>query len=144
MAAKRKKTTARSTGKRPRSKRNRKLQSQGFLFPTKVAAGLVLACVVGLSYLWVCSSCESLASQIKKEEHELKQLRNKVAQEEARWTDMTGMRSLSRALKKHNLDMDWPNPEQVVHIRDMGLWIETEGRTDLYGQMDIRERPYVP
>ena len=91
-----------STNKRGKS-RNRRLESQGFQFPTKMAGLLTFASAVALSYLWLCSSSESLANQIKKEEHQLKQLRIKVAQEEARWTDMTGLRNLEKALAKHQL-----------------------------------------
>jgi hypothetical protein len=124
------------SAKRVPLRRNRKLQSQGFLFPAREASLLVVLTAFALGYLWLCSSTEALSKQIKVEEHELEQLRRKVAHEEVLWNDMIGPRSLRLALRKHNLDMNWPRNNQVIHIRDMALWEANGGQLNVYGQLD--------
>ncbi len=124
------------SAKRVPVRRNRKLQAQGFLFPARVASALVVLTTFALAYLWLCGSTEALSKQIKEEERELDQLRRKVAHEEVLWNDMIGPRSLRLALRKHQLDMNWPRHDQVIHIRDMALWEANSGQLNVYGRLD--------
>lgn len=132
MATKRKTSKKRVTMRT----RNRKLQSQGFRMPMRSALIAVFLGSVGIFYLLLCSRTEALARQIKTEEHDLEQLRRRVAAEEVRWNDMIGPRSLRAALKTHNLNMNLPRHDQVVHIRDMALWESGQGTTRLIGRLD--------
>jgi hypothetical protein len=85
----------------------------------------VLVFGLGISYLWLCSRNEALARKIKEEEQALEDLRRQVAAEEVRWSDLIGPRNLRRSLAKHGLQMKYPDPNRVVHIRDMALWEST-------------------
>ena len=116
--------------------RNRKLQSQGFRMPMRTALIAVFLGSVGIFYLLLCSRTDALARQIKTEEHDLEQLRRRVAAEEVRWNDMIGPRSLQAALRTHNLNMSLPRHDQVIHIRDMALWESGQGTGSLIGQLD--------
>jgi len=108
--------------------------------PATFSLLMVLVFGVGLSYLWLCSRTEALARQINLEEQGLEDLRRKVAAEEVRWNDLMGPRNLRRALKEHHLTMKWPEPHQVVHIRDMALWESTGGEINVVGRLDTSSR----
>ena len=133
------KRKSRSTFRSP-GRRNRKLRSQGFQLPMRTAVVAVLLGSGVIFYLLVCSRNEALASQIKNEEHQLELLRRQVASEEVRWNDMIGPRSLQAALRQHNLNMRWPRPDQVVHIRDMALWESGAGETAVFSRLETSSR----
>jgi len=129
--------TKRSAVRSP-GRRNRKLQAQGFKLPMRTAVSVVVLACAGIFYLLLCTRAEALGRQIKAEEDEVAKLRNRDAGEEVRWNEMIGPRSLQGSLKRHNLTMDWPRPEQVVHIRDLPLWQAGAGQLDVYGQVSTR------
>lgn len=135
-------TGRRSTAVRSRRNRNknRKLHAEGFRMPATFSLLMVLVFGVGLSYLWLCSRTEALARQIKLEEEGLEEVRQQVAVEEVRWNDLMGPRNLRRALKEHNLTMRWPEPDQVIHIRDMALWESTGGELNVVSRLDRSRR----
>lgn len=138
MAAKRK-TTKRNTKSRSRSRRNRKLQSERLPFSGQVAGIVALVSALSLVYLWHCSRNESLGLKLKDGERDIASLKAQVALEEDRWLDMTGIGNMRKSLEKHGLDMDWPDPSRVVHVRDLNVWIANGGQHRLYGQLDRRE-----
>jgi len=146
MSKKKKTSTSRrrtstATPRRTRSRnRNRKLHAEGFRMPATFSLLMVLVFGVGLSYLWLCSRTEALARQIKIEEQGLEDLRRQVAAEEVRWNDLVGPRNLRNALKKQNLTMNWPEPHQVIHIRDMALWESTGGELNVVSRLDRASR----
>lgn len=132
MTAKRK-TKRKTTATRSR---NRKLQTQGFRMPMRSALIAVLLGAGGIFYLLLCSRTEALARQIKTEEHELEQLRRRVAGEEVRWNDMISPRNLQAALRANNLNMGLPRHDQVIHIRDMALWESGHGERTMVSRLD--------
>lgn len=140
MRQKRKTTPRRRTPSSRATKRkggkNRKLHAEGFRMPATFSLLMVMVFGVGLSYLWLCSRTEALARQIKVEEQGLEDLRRQVAAEEVRWNDLVGPRNLRRALKQKNLSMKWPEPHQVVHIRDMALWESTGGELNVVSRLE--------
>jgi len=138
--AKRRRSTAATSPRSRKRNRNRKLNAEGFRMPATFSLLMVLVFGVGLSYLWLCSRTEALARQINLEEQGLEDLRRKVAAEEVRWNDLMGPRNLRRALKEHHLTMKWPEPHQVVHIRDMALWESTGGEINVVGRLDTSSR----
>jgi hypothetical protein len=107
--------------------RNRKLQVEPARMPGPLTLLAALLFVVGLMFLWFSSRAEALSAQIKIEEQQLEDLRRQVAGEERRWSDLIGPRRLREALQAHRLNMDWPRPEQVIHIRDLALWRANAG-----------------
>lgn len=137
-----KKTRSRKPQRRAPGKRNKKLQAEGLRMPATVSLLVVMLFSVGLFYLWFCSRTEALARQIKIEEQSLEELRRQVAGEEVRWNGFIGPRNLRATLKSHRLDMDWPQPGQVVHIRDMALWESNAGEMNVLGRLDREARGY--
>ncbi|WFB37341.1 hypothetical protein P3T73_06150 [Kiritimatiellota bacterium B12222] len=137
-----KKTRSRSTTRRSPGKKNKKLQAEGFRMPATISLLVVLLFSVGLFYLWFCSHTEALARQISVEEDQLAELRRTVAGEEVRWNGLVGPRNLRAALKAHRLDMNWPQPEQVVHIRDMALWESNAGELNVVTRVDHHSGAY--
>lgn len=135
--ARRRTTGRRSSGTQSR---NRKLHAEGFRMPATFSLLMVLVFGVGLSYLWLSSRTEALARQIKLEEQGLEDLRRQVAAEEVRWNDLIGPRNLRRALARHQLTMDWPDPDQVIHIRDMALWESTGGEMNVMTRVETATR----
>lgn len=136
----RRKPSTRSPSRRTPGRRNKKLRAEGFRMPATVSLLVVGLFGVGLFYLWFCSRTQALAEQIKIEEGQLDELRERVANEEVRWNDMVGPRRLRSALAAHKLDMDWPRPDQVVHIRDMALWEGNAGELNVVTRMDREPR----
>ncbi len=134
------KKTQSKTRRRSSSNRNRKLKAEARPLPTRSVLVCSSIVCMALAYLWLSSRTEALAQQIKVEENALTDLRRDVAAEEVRWNDMIGPRNLKLALKENNLNMDWPKPEQVLHIRDMALWESGRGNLNHYSSVDDRER----
>lgn len=137
-----KNTTKRTNSRRAPGRRNKKLQAEGFRMPAGVSLLIVMVFGVGLSYLWCCSRTEALARQIKIEEQDLEDLKRQVAAEEVRWNGLIGPRNLRTALKNHKLDMNWPRPDQVIHIRDMALWESAPGKMNVVSRVDRSDGGY--
>lgn len=137
-----KKTRSGKKQRRTPGKRNKKLQAEGFRMPATVSLLLVMVFSIGLLYLWCCSRTEALGRQIKIEEQALEDLRRQVASEEVRWNGLIGPRNLREALKSHHLNMNWPRPEQVLHIRDMALWESNAGEMNVLGSLDRNQGDY--
>jgi len=137
-----KKSPSRKTKRRTPGKRNKKLQAEGFRMPATVSLLGVLLFAIALFYVLFSSRTEALARQIKIEEQALEDLRRQVAGEEVRWNGLIGPRNLNLALKAHGLEMNWPRPDQVLHIRDMALWESNAGELNVLGQVDRETRGY--
>jgi hypothetical protein len=100
-----------------RKKQNRKKQQQsGFVFPLPLAALLMLAAVLALSYLWLCGRCEALGKRIKQLETVRTEVQRQRYNEEYKWANLKSPPSMMRALRRHNLEMYWPTKRQVVEI----------------------------
>lgn len=139
MAAKRntRSTSRRTSGKRkPVARKNKRLQAQGMNIPVGLSAMILVLTILTLSSLWISSGNDGLASKIELKKVELKNLRGEVNEEEARWNNLISSSRIHQAMAKHDLQMTWPRPEQVVHVRDMNLWVANEGRVNVYGRLD--------
>lgn len=98
---------------------NRKKQ-QAMVFPVPLAATLVVAAGLALSYLWLCGRCEALGREIKQTEQRKEQLHRDVLNEEYKWTNMRSLRNIRATLHHFNIQMDWPDERAVVYLsRDL-------------------------
>ena len=77
---------------------------------------VVLVCAVGLLYVWLGCRCEFLGQDIKDLEVQIIELKEKGITEECKWARMKSPVSIEQALKRHNLSMTWPRPNQVVRL----------------------------
>ncbi len=102
---------------RNRKKQNRKKQPEKkILFPVPLAGILVLAAVLSLTYLWLCGRCDSLGRRIKTLEKECSQVRKLRYNEEYKWANLKNPGNIERVLKRHNLNMTWPDRRRVITL----------------------------
>lgn len=101
------------------TQRNRKKRKSnrrhGYGFPGMIA-GAFLIVAVGLTYVWLGCRCEQLGKEIKQLEVRRQELINAYRQEESRWAQMRSSHGLEAALKRWNIEMQWPRRDQVVWI----------------------------
>lgn len=128
-------TTGRKHGRKPGS-RNKVLHTRRVRLPMTWMVFLTMGVVSVFAYLFLCTTTERLANQIKSEEQAIEQLRRRVASEEVRWSEMVGPRRLEEALRRHGLVMNYPARHQIVHVRDMAMWESGQGTMEMVGHLD--------
>jgi hypothetical protein len=102
--------------KRKTTKKNMKKNQVQVPFPVLLANVLVLVAVLGLSYMWLCSRCDTLGRDIKDKEAELAAAHKRLVSEQERWSSITSPANLERAIRKHQLSMSMPRDSQVIRI----------------------------
>ncbi len=100
-----------------RHKKNRKKDSDGFIFPAPFAAILGAVAVISLGYLWLCGRCDSLGRQIKSLEEKKVEIHKRVINEEYKWSNMKSPGNILAMLRHNNLTMDYPEESRVVRLR---------------------------
>ena len=100
-----------------RHKKNRKKDSEGFIFPAPFAAILGAVALVSLGYLWFCGRCEALGAQIKMLENRKVEAHKRVINEEYKWSNMKSPGNILAMLHHNNLPMDYPEESRVVRLR---------------------------
>lgn len=96
-------------------KKRRTNKQHGYGFPGMIAAAFLVV-VLGLTYVWIGSRCEQLGREIRVLEARQHELSNAFRQEESRWARMRSPQGLESALRRWNLDMQWPARGQVVWL----------------------------
>jgi hypothetical protein len=102
-------------------KKNRKRQPAQVVFPAPLAATLVVAAVLALSYLWLCGRCENLGREIRDLERSLSSVKVRAQTEAYKWSNLTSPRQFEEILRRHGLDMTWPEEDRVVRLRASSL-----------------------
>jgi len=97
-------------------KKNRKKQSQGFIFPAPFACVIGLVGIVSLSYLWFCGRCDAVGTHIKVMENQKVEIHKQVINEEYKWSNMKTTENIVNLIHYFNLNMVWPEQTHVVHI----------------------------
>jgi hypothetical protein len=100
-----------------RHKKNRKKDSEGFIFPAPFAAILGAVALVSLGYLWFCGRCEALGAQIKMLENRKVEAHKRVLNEQCKWSNMKSPGNILALLQSHNLSMTYPEESRVVRLR---------------------------
>ena len=100
-----------------RHKRNRKKDSDGFIFPAPFAAILGAVALISLGYLWFCGRCDSLGKQIKGLEDRKVEIHKRVINEEYKWSNMKSPGNIMAMLQRNNLLMNYPDESRVVRLR---------------------------
>jgi hypothetical protein len=115
------------------ARRNRKrVRADHQFFPAPIAAALVIVCSLGVGYVCLLCQCESVGKDIKRLENENKLAMNLYANEQSRWSQAKAPQNLEAALRQYNIDMAWPQPGQVVQMRDVYVPYEDPGPQDAY------------
>jgi len=99
-------------------KRNRKKRVEGFVFPTRIGAVIVVLAMAALGYLWLYTQCDELGREIKKQEIEQTKLERKYLNEEYKWMRMKSPENIEATLARHGISMTWPRRDQVVWLVD--------------------------
>ena len=124
---------------RQRVRRNVKKQKEGFWFPTPLATILSVTTVLCLGYLWLCGTNESLSTDIRKLEYELDQARKATNNEEYKWTQTVTPASLKKQIAKFDINMVFPESEQVIAAGSLDRWVPPieETFSETYQRADI-------
>ena len=101
--------------KKSRKRKNRK-QSAQVPFPTVLANVLVLVVVIGLSYIWLCSRCDTVGKEIKTKEYELVKAKKSLERQIHIWEVTKTPVNLKRAINKHRLKMEIAKSAQCMEI----------------------------
>ncbi len=96
-----------------------------------LVVSLLLLLAFAFGYLWVGAQCDGIGRRIKGLEREKEAVHRRVVNEELKWSNLTTYESLSRLLKQHHIEMDWPKQHQIVRLRrapqTAGGTVEEEG-----------------
>ena len=122
-------------------KKNRKRQPAQVVFPAPLAAVLVVAALLALSYLWLCGRCENLGREIRDLERSLSAVRVRAQTEAYKWSNLTSPRRFEEILHRHGLDMTWPEESRVVRLRASSLRNLHEEVTETY--QVVQSTPYM-
>lgn len=101
---------------RKNTRKRRKQQLNGFIFPLPFAGVVVMASALALGYVWLGCQCEALGDEIKTLEAESVELNKKQLTAEYHWVRTKSPRSMEIALQRHGINMDWPRAGQVVRL----------------------------
>lgn len=99
-----------------RRKGNIKKQSQGFVFPVPLALFLILVTGASMAYLWMHARCEAAGKRIQALERNQAEVRQRLLNEDSKWSNLKSMRNVEAALKKYQLTMTLPSDRQVVRL----------------------------
>jgi hypothetical protein len=85
---------------------------------------VIVAGFLGLAYLYLGGQCDDLGKDINRLEKRLESVRQDVKNEQFKWSRLTSTAELEKLLKRHNLVMDWPAPENIVRLRRGDLHLQ--------------------
>lgn len=99
-----------------RRRKNRKKQAQGFVFPVPLALFLVVATITSMAYLWMHARTEAAGRRIQKLEQTRQQTRQRMLDEELKWSRLRTLPNVEKAVERHNLNMTWASGSRVVRL----------------------------
>jgi len=110
-----------------RRKQNRKKNSGGFFFPAPLAVILFLVTSGVIALIWMHTRCDVAGRRIQELERQKVELRQRMLNEEFKWTNLKTLPNVQQALRKHGLDMSWPAPHRVVTLNRRALPAQPDG-----------------
>lgn len=99
-----------------RKRKNRKKQAQGFVFPVPLALFLVVVTITSMAYLWMHARTEAAGRRIQKLEQTRQQTRQRMLDEELKWSRLRTLPNVEKAVERHNLNMTWASGSRVVRL----------------------------
>lgn len=106
--------------------RNYRKHVRAKLLPGWLVVLVVSAAGLGFSYLWLDARCTALGQRIKDLEKKRVEVRRQVVHEEYKWSNLTTFENITRLLKKHQLEMEWPKQQDVVRLRRPAVEVEAD------------------
>lgn len=77
---------------------------------------LVMTALVFLSYLFLCGRCEDLRQEVAKQEAEKENAHRREMAEQMKWDQLKSIDHIRPLLKRHGMDMDWPDEAHVFRV----------------------------
>ena len=108
----------RSTRRNTKRRTTRATGSSGFTFPLPLATILLLAATLSLAYLWLNGRADAMGKRIQELEQRSQEVRNRMVNEQIKWSNITTLQNIQRELKRHAIDMRWPDENHVIRIYD--------------------------
>lgn len=78
---------------------------------------IALTAFAAFGWLWLANRSDLTSARIKQLEQQKAQLSRQVANEESRWGILISYENISKLLKAHGLQMDWPKEAQIVRVQ---------------------------
>jgi len=103
--------------KKKHKKKSRKKAQVRIPFPVMLTNLLVLAAVLGLSYVWLCARCDTLGADIKRIEAAQRETNRRLINEQNCWANVRAPEKFQRALRRHGLVMSQPDECRIVRVR---------------------------
>ena len=100
---------------------NHKTGKSSIRFGPALKAVLIclVTCSLGLGYVWQKQQINNLGEKIKKNEVQLEDLKRKNKDRKDTLASLTSPQNLDARLRKFNLDLEVPRPEQIVPIVEL-------------------------
>lgn len=97
--------------------RTKRQEVNGKLLPGAMMIPLlVVAALLCIGYLWLCSRNEDIGKSIKALEADKRELGRRVENEEFKWANATAPDKIMVLLRRHNLKMILPGDKSVARI----------------------------
>jgi hypothetical protein len=97
-------------------RRNGSRRKRADLVARPLVAVLAGACLLALSYLWLCGRCEAMARDLKRLEQERAETHRRRVNEEYKWSNLRTLQNVRAALARFEIPMAWPGEAQVIHL----------------------------
>lgn len=77
---------------------------------------IALAAALGMVYLHLFNTCESIGREIKRLENEHAELRKRVVNEEHNWGTASSIRNMEQLMARHGIVMSWPERRDIIRL----------------------------
>lgn len=99
------------------ARRNRKKGHEGNRVVFWGVALMALGAAIGLVYLHLFNTCETIGRTIKRLEQDQAELRQRVVNEELNWVAARSPRNMESLMARHGIVMSWPEERQILRLR---------------------------
>ena len=102
---------------RIRKRKNKKKKTvNGFASPAPLVGGVIVVVLFAIAYICLEYKGEILGDDILKLSKKREELKKRYVNEECRWMEEKSLANIKSALRRYNIEMDWPVSRQVVHV----------------------------
>ncbi len=101
---------------RRRNVKRRKTSSNSGLPPISFGVLIAVAVVAALGYLSLTDRCERAGKRIQELERVRRDTHERLLSEESKWANLKSLKNVERVLRRHGIEMRWPDNRQVVRV----------------------------
>lgn len=85
-------------------------------YPGPLLSVLIVAALVSLTYLWMCSRCEALGNEIASLEAHRAALDNRLRTEKSLWAERESLEGIRQGLRRFGIEMTLPSMDRIVIV----------------------------